>query len=234
VLNCTPNSPAVKSLLVSALNTRNLYRVGIALHTYADSWAHQNFSGRLEEWNRLDNRSPVPAIGHAQALRKPDNPGLIWRDTRLKPELQQVVNRSRMIAAARMIYKYLCTYNRRDFDDIDLVEWKLSELIGESGQKTGAERISDFIIEDDTEKYSRSDWLRSAFNVIEDPGNSEIFTGYDKLLWLKDAVLYRSSIVERTPVIAKPGFHESDFYKWHESAREHLAEAKRILKGVAY
>ncbi len=233
-LNCTPNGPQVKELLVSALNTRNLYRVGLALHTYADSWAHQNFSGQLEEWNIVEKRSIVPAIGHAQALRKPDDPGGTWRDSRLVMEAQRIVNRDRVLAAARMIYKYLCTYNRRDFDDIEAVEWKLIEIIGQPGGKTSDERILDFIIEERIEKYRRSDWLHSAFNVAEDPGNSEIFAGYDKLLWLKDAVLYHSSIVERKPVTAKPNFYESDFYKWLESARDHLACAKRILKGIAY
>jgi hypothetical protein len=234
VLNCTPNSPPVKELLISALKTRNLYRVGIALHTYADSWAHQNFSGLLEEWNRIDNRSPVPPIGHAQALRKPDNPGISWRDPRLLGNLKDIVNRDRILAAARMIYKYLCTYNRRGFEDAEVVEWKLSDLIGLPGQKTGDERISDLVIEDGIEKYRRSEWLKAAFHLTEDPGRSDIFAGYDKLLWLKDAVLYRSSIVERTPVVALPNFFESDFYKWHESARDHLAAAKTILKAVGY
>ena len=229
-LNCTPNAPPVKELLVLALKTRNLYRVGIALHTYADSWAHQNFSGRLEEWNRIDNRSLIPPIGHAQALRKPDNPGLTWHDPRLREDMQTVVNCDRMLAAARMIYKYLCTYNRRDFGDAELVEWKLSELIGSPGQKTTDERIADIVIEDEIDTYRRSDWLREAFELIEDPGQSEIFAGYDKLLWLKDALLYRSSIAERTPVKANPQFYESDFYKWLESAGDHLAAAKSIIK----
>ena len=233
-LNCTPNGSQVKELLLEALKTRNLHRVGIGLHTYADSWAHQNFSGQLEEWNTIESRSLIPAIGHAQALRKPDTPGLIWRDNRLEKENQLVTNRERMLSAGRMIYKYLCTYNHRSFDDIDVVEWKLADLIGQPGEKTGDERISDIVIEERMEKYHRSDWLHEAFHVTEDPGSSELFTGYDKLLWLKDAVLYRSSIVERKPVTAKPGFNDSSLYKWLESARDHLACAKRILKGIVY
>jgi len=233
-LSCTPNGPQVKELLLTALKTRNLYRVGIALHTYADSWAHQNFSGQLEEWNAIDSRSLIPAIGHAQALRKPDTPGLSWKDPRLQKENQTVVNRDRMLAAARMIYKYLCTYNHRSFDDIDVVEWKLADLIGMPGAKTSDERISDIVIEERMEKYYRSEWLHEAFHVTEDPGSKELFTGYDKLLWLKDAVLYRSSIIERKPVSAKPAFYESNLYKWLESARDHLACAKGILKGIAY
>ena len=93
--------------ITAALKTRNLFRIGIALHTYADSWAHQNFSGLLEDWNSVEKRSPVPAIGHAQAFRKPDDPGLMWSDPRLVPANAHIVNRDRVLAAARMIYKYL-------------------------------------------------------------------------------------------------------------------------------
>ena len=47
----------VKKLLIEGLKTRNLYRVGIAIHTYTDSWAHQNFSGLDEEWNTTESSS---------------------------------------------------------------------------------------------------------------------------------------------------------------------------------
>ena len=233
-LACTPNSDQVKALLVAALKTRNLYRMGIALHTYVDSWAHQNFSGVLENWNQLERRSLIPAIGHAQALRKPDDPGLLWKDPRLVGGAESIINRSRVLSAARMVYKYLCTYRKRPFDDVDLVAWKLETLVGAPGVKTREERISDFVIEENMAKYDRSDWLHSAFHVVEDPSSNQLFAGYDKLLWLKDAVLYRSSIIEQRPVKAKPGFFDSDFYKWQESAREHLAEAKSILRETVY
>ena len=234
-LNCTPNSPAVKELLVSALKTRNLYRVGIALHTYADSWAHQNFTGLLENWNAIDQRSIVPAIGHAQAFRKPDNLDVVWQDQRLNPDLRKINNRKRVFAAAKMIYKFLCTYNRRDFSDSDLMLWKLTELIGDTHvENTRDERIADIVIEENMAKYERSEWLHSAFIVTEDPGDERMFSGYDKFLWLKDAVLYRSSLVDQKPVKAKPSFQDSHFYRWQESARDHLKEAKRILKGRVY
>jgi hypothetical protein len=233
-LNCTPNSGNVKSLLLESLKSRNLYRVGIALHTYADSWAHQNFSGILENWNIIDEKSIIPAIGHAQALRKPDNPGITWDDQRLPTAAEKITNRDRMLSAAKMIYKYLCTYNGRSFDDSELVMWKLGELIGLPGQKTSDERISDLIIEERIEKYHRSDWLREALELSEDPGNERMFSGYDKLLWLKDAFLYRSSIIEQKPVKSNENFYRSHFLKWHESALAHLEAAKRILKGTVY
>ena len=234
-LCCTPNSPGLKELLISSLKTRNPYRIGIALHTYADSWAHQNFSGKLEEWNTIEKRSLIPAIGHAQALKKPDTLDLVWTDPRLLLEPAKVNNRDRVIRASRQIYKYLRTYNRLGFDDVDLVIWKLEQLLGPvRGEKPIQERITDYIIDLEIERYDRTEWVREAFSPTEVPGDERMFAGYDKFLWLKDALLYRSSLVVRQPAPAKSGFHESHFFLWQEAAKEHLREAKRQLKGLVY
>ncbi len=45
ILNTTPDSEHAKTMLADALNTGNLYRIGLATHCYADTWAHQNFIG---------------------------------------------------------------------------------------------------------------------------------------------------------------------------------------------
>lgn len=77
----------------------NLVRLGITLHTYADSWAHQNFSGRHNpmdndirdistfvdgEWKKIPLLSQLeynslPDIGHAEATSFPDQSHLKWR-----------------------------------------------------------------------------------------------------------------------------------------------------------
>ncbi|MDR0921782.1 MAG: hypothetical protein LBM95_05310 [Lactobacillales bacterium] len=40
-----PSSPLVKEIVTSAVTSRNLYRIGLAAHAYADSFAHQGFAG---------------------------------------------------------------------------------------------------------------------------------------------------------------------------------------------
>ena len=77
----------------------NLIRLGIALHTYADSWAHQGFSGRHNpsennigkiellkkgNWERITRLkqfeyNTLPDIGHAEAASYPDQSHLTWR-----------------------------------------------------------------------------------------------------------------------------------------------------------
>ncbi|KGE73827.1 DUF6765 family protein [Spirochaeta lutea] len=129
-LNTLPSGAPVKELLIQALKTRNLYRIGIALHTFADSWAHQEFTGRNQPWNTLESLSPVPPIGHAQAGRNPDAYHTIWYDPRLTPEHRIILNRRRFIAAARKIYRYLAAYNHRSLDNTDLVIMELEQILG--------------------------------------------------------------------------------------------------------
>ncbi len=77
----------------------NLVRLGISLHTYADSWAHQNFSGRHNsidndirdistfvngEWKKIPflvqvEYNSLLDIGHAEASSFPDQSHLKWR-----------------------------------------------------------------------------------------------------------------------------------------------------------
>ena len=91
----------VRDALASNGDNR-LHRIGIALHTFADTWAHQSFSGIREKNNEVDklkkrgkygsqfSRKLTDVldinIGHICALSIPDYPYEVWgcksRDTR--------------------------------------------------------------------------------------------------------------------------------------------------------
>jgi len=228
--NVTPNSSRVKRYLIETLKSRDLYRIGIALHTYADTWAHQNFSGRNEEWNRLEPNSVIPPIGHAQALASPDDIDAVWEDPRLLQPDRLVRNRDRFLGAAQKIYAYLCTYNRRSFDDWEIVQLKLEELIGKPGSgKSGKERALDFIIDRDIPEFKRSDWRGEAFHLTAATGDEETGSTYDKLLWLRNEVLHETKLVEKRPVRAKAGFYSSHLYRWNEAAIEQKRSARLHL-----
>ncbi len=232
-LNCTPNSANVKKLLVSALKTRCLYRAGIALHTFADSWAHQNFSGVMDNWNKIDEVSVIPAMGHAQVISKPDRIWEKWEDSRLIKKNRDIRNIIRFTDAAKKIYKYLCLFNKKKYDDIDFVFDDLNRITGEgSRRKLPAEWILDMIIEEDIDQYDRREWYNEAIDAGNELDDEKKFSGYDKLMWLKDAVLYRSSLISKNPVGAKGGFYTSNLYKWHEAAVAHRKNAIEILKGI--
>lgn len=222
-----PNSARAKTMLVSALKSRNLYRVGIALHTYADTWAHQNFSGRNEEWNRIDPRSPLPPVGHAQAYRDPDAIDASWSDPRLLPPGDAVSNRRRFLAAAARIYRYLSTYNRRTFADEELVIDRLDHILGPA-EYARESRAENFIIECGMEQFSRLRWRQEAFAPPAGWGSLrweiDLESTMDKLNWLKDELLHKTKVIRREPVVAHDGFFSSHLYKWDQAAREQKAD----------
>jgi hypothetical protein len=75
-----------------------LHRLGVTMHTYADTWAHQGFAGVLHPVNEVEDiedmghsgqfppdwindllEDMVPPLGHARAQVFPDMPFLTWR-----------------------------------------------------------------------------------------------------------------------------------------------------------
>ena len=79
----------------------SLHRLGITMHVYADTWAHQGFAGVLHEINEVDDfdeignsevfegglkgfinrvlEKAVPPLGHGKTNVFPDMPFLSWR-----------------------------------------------------------------------------------------------------------------------------------------------------------
>lgn len=102
---CLPDSPVAQEMLVAAILDQDkpysLHRLGIAMHIYADTWAHQDFAGVLHEINEVENVTEIsqsgvfsgglqkllngilddtlPPLGHARAHVLPDMPFLTWR-----------------------------------------------------------------------------------------------------------------------------------------------------------
>ncbi|MBA4398030.1 MAG: hypothetical protein C0394_11705, partial [Syntrophus sp. (in: bacteria)] len=94
----------------TALVSGNLYRIGIACHGYADTWAHQNFVGYDSEFNSMTGplSAAIPNIGHAEAAHAPDRAALVWQDARLIHE--PIDNKARFLAAAAGVLRKLAKY----------------------------------------------------------------------------------------------------------------------------
>jgi hypothetical protein len=226
--NTVAGSGIAKEFLVSALKTRNPYRVGIALHAYADTWAHQNFSGFSEEWNALDERLPLPPAGHLQALKSPDSLVETWTDPRLAGEQSRVSNRERFLAAARMIYKFLCTYNRRGFGDVEPVMERLEGFWGSPGrERERKERQFEYVISAGMDEFDRTEWLHEA-GIYENGDGSPEFPDYNKVVWLKQELKNFAKIRNRKPIALGKAFYDTRLYRFCEAAEAHKAEAKRI------
>ncbi len=75
-----PNTPLLRSLVLSA---NSPIALGIALHTFMDSYSHAGFVGRWDKRNVVSlGRSWLGRYGHTQMLRRPDRAEVVWTDTR--------------------------------------------------------------------------------------------------------------------------------------------------------
>ncbi len=234
----TEDSPLAREILVAALKTRNLYRIGIAIHAYADTWAHQNFSGDSEPENTLDKDLPLPPAGHLQAFRNPDDPVKEWRDERLLPELSTILNAERFANAARMVHRYLRTYHRRVFTDEILVISRLEEIWGSKGSFSDSQaRIPDYIIEMEVPPYRKDAWVMEAggrsSSVLGEGRQYE--SGYDGLSWLRGAAAKATSAFGSIRgIIPEASYRGSDFERWNKAAEDHRAICHSIfrLRGI--
>ena len=223
-----PDAPGAKKLLVDALRSANLCRIGLALHTYSDTWAHQNFTARNEPWNRLDAGSRLPSPGHAQAGSAPDLWLTMWTDPRLlDPE---VVNLLRFSAAARKVYRYLCTFKGKDFraDEEEVAE-ELKELVEAGrGRDNADERSLEFILNLNLEPYDRNLWTGQAL----EPKEETPWPTVDHLKKVGEDLLHQVGLVNPEQVRAKANFDDSLFAAWVRAADEHRALAKRLIQEV--
>ncbi|RKP48297.1 DUF6765 family protein [Trinickia fusca] len=110
---CRPNSDVAKDVVRRALNAHGAYnalhRLGVTLHVYVDTWAHQGFSGVASDYNRITHLEgddhdhetwlgklketlisagekveslaidALSGLGHGAALHFPDMPWATWR-----------------------------------------------------------------------------------------------------------------------------------------------------------
>ena len=103
-LSVVAGGKIVTKALQDAIESGGMYRVGVALHAYQDSFSHRDFSGVREDWNSVydtfDPRSIAPNIGHAEVGGVPDDYDGEWHDHRFK---QRRMNRRDFIACYRFL-----------------------------------------------------------------------------------------------------------------------------------
>ena len=110
LFNATPNCKFANELFKDAFTAKEdvrLYRIGIATHAYADTWAHQNFTGWHETFNAI-GFNPIPNIGHADAQHHPDWVGHRWPDNRLVDG--EINNNHRFLSAAEELFRRYTDY----------------------------------------------------------------------------------------------------------------------------
>lgn len=137
-LICRPNSPVAQAMVRDCIEQRHkaygLYRLGITLHVFADTWAHQGFAGVNHEINsardlvdghnnpdqNLMNRlkgffigGALP-LGHGTVLSNPDQPHLRWGYTNGRGEKIMRDNPRDFLEAANEMCKAMERYVKGD------------------------------------------------------------------------------------------------------------------------
>lgn len=225
-LAVTPNGELAKELLVGALKEKDLWLAGIAMHAFADSWAHQNFTGTDDSYNTLDDApAGLPPVAHLHALGHPDEPDRSWTDSRLLPELRNVNNRHRFCIAASKLYRYLCVYSGKSFSDQELVVDGLSSIWA-SASRQG--RLADYTIRYGIEPWEPGLW-RSQAGLPSDMHALRDVRHFDKLVWAKAELSKAMHGGMEQSYSLGPSFLNSELYHWNCAAREFRSRAQAAL-----
>jgi hypothetical protein len=162
-----------------------LHRLGTALHTYADTWAHQGFSGRQNMENKVEDINlnerekwkhllwenifldAFPTIGHCEANRFPDFPFLTWKYKNHKNEWIERNNTQIFLLAARTIFEELCNITGKRKTSWQQLEDVIKEL---------------FLCDVDLNKRCQA-WIERFPEIFETQEDI-----YDKLAWRKEAL----------------------------------------------
>ncbi|MCS7280471.1 MAG: hypothetical protein NZ583_02420 [Desulfobacterota bacterium] len=229
VLNTIPGNKNSLLILEDAINSRNLFRIGIACHTFSDTYAHQNFVGLPDPLNSKANfqEKLIPNVGHADFRRKPDRPYLVWEDVRLKESLRIVNNKDRVLNASREIYKKLCSITEKDPYGEDYVINSISSVIGdplwkEEREESRIEKYKDLLGKDFI-PYERTLWLKEAL----------IFDAFSSFIRAIDAIFGSLGLMPfKIPAKAKEDFENSNWLKFQEAVKEHQRLALDLLGPV--
>ncbi|MFO7962737.1 MAG: DUF6765 family protein [Desulfobacterales bacterium] len=216
LLNTTPNSRAANELLDEAFKASTdsrLYRIGIATHAFADTWAHQNFVGWYDYFNNI-GMDVKPDIGHANAEHHPDWMSHRWVDNRLVDS--DIDNRSRMLSAAKALFEKYCAYHqaRRKLDNRS--NWSNLEkelMFIHAETYTGAAK-----------KYEKG--RMSRVRMLLD------WPAFDEKKWFDQAVISVVRGMKDRGGIWSNLFHFEDAYFWREDIRVENTDWYRFQEAV--
>ena len=236
-LNTTPDNTNANKIIDDAIKTRNLYRIGIACHSYADTFAHQNFVGYYDGYNSMKGmlEQRLPEVGHAEAMHKPDWPRLIWEDTRLVSSISRIANKDRFKRASGRIYQKLRFYNKPDISDQD-IKSEIQFLLNDIEEAIGSPDYDNKLKPDRIKRYKELS--------LKQQYGGKLLDDFDEEIWLKDAVGnsisdFRFKMDELLSDIIsfneelnwkdKDHYKETHWYNFQEAVKAHQNNAWEIL-----
>lgn len=227
-----PNSELASSILQQAFDDTSeirLHRIGIALHSFADTWSHRGFSGRHNTENnvsaiRIKKRSRfrteilkniyygvLPQIGHCEAGNCPDIPYLHWK-CKISKKQQESNNSSLFLDAAKVIYQKLLAYSPHHsstiaWDELEKSFVNLFTSIEDDLNKRCKSWQTAFksLFPEGSYQYSHYSWRKKAFNLTD---NKDV-----------DWDNYSFDQMSKLSYPQPPDFYNSDWVHFHKAAR---------------
>lgn len=215
--------------------TRKLIKLGIALHSYADTWAHQGFSGRHSardndierisiyndhKWMPIQfieqlEFNAMPDIGHAEAVHFPDESHLTWKYKYSKSKTEVIRDNTLIfLDAAQAIFRLLCSIqNKEPANQWQALENKLLKCF-RFKTKSLDEKVA---------------FIQKQFPSVE--------FDYNDTLWKKQALKKELTDSDKGIRIfsdrQKPNFKEEEL-KWFYFHSEALEQRKFVMKHIKH
>ncbi|RQH00134.1 DUF6765 family protein [Paraburkholderia dinghuensis] len=257
---CRPDSDIAREVVRRAIRGAGaqnaLHRLGVTLHTYVDTWAHQGFSGIESDFNkvrsleaedctstdwraRLANATEHLAeevesdvltrffpLGHGAALHYPDQPWAKWSYVNGKGQTVSRDNLPDFIAAADMACRAVRGFLAKD-EAFEGLQG-LPEPVKEAlRQQLSGNRSDDPVV--------RLQALSDSASLGVIPGLEEAIPTYiDKGIgsWKYVATGIESNDDGAERPAYNPAFEQSDYRHFHDAVKEHrFVVTQEILPG---
>jgi len=246
---CRPDSDAAKDVVRRAIEHRDadngLHRLGVTLHTYVDTWAHQGFSGIKSDYNRVQDLkaedctqlqwyqrlgeftehlvddaetevlSRAFPLGHGAALHYPDQPWASWTYTNGKGQVVERTNLPQFVEAADMACRAVKGYVAG--------QTNFESLPGLTTAQRSA--LEDLLASNkSTDEKQRLEGIRAAVAGGRFPGLEEELPPYiskGKGSWKHIATGIEAEDDGDVKPVWSEGFERSDYRKFHDAVKEH-------------
>ena len=223
----------VRQAIIEKDKPYGLHRLGIAMHVYADTWAHQKFAGVLHDINEVEDAvevsdtgifkdglgawwrdfldDAIPPLGHGRANVFPDMPFLTWKYKNYTGDTITRKNTEDFCEAADHMCMAMKRYRLGNPDDTDVSGIKKSDmkkirfLFKEIKEKDGEKR--------------HEEWLKKINEDYFSFGPEEIsYSGKGKNSWKKEAI---GTNFDESVCQYSESFLTSNWKLFHDAAHAH-------------
>lgn len=235
---CKPDSEVARKMIEECIKYHeeeySLHRLGITMHVYADTYAHQGFAGIMHEINAvtdvdLENEaegvfddfksnflSKTFAMGHGAVLTNPDKPYLRWSYTDSKDKRITRDNTKIFMEACGRLLGELLKYR------VETIEGFIPDSTHTEEDLQAIERNFKLFREPEGEERHKR-WIASIANGDFSFGPQEIvYISRGEGSWKYEA-LGKKSLNERDDTIFdfSETFMASNYKRFHDAVQEH-------------